>query len=347
MAFLHPVKYKTKSGKITRTYYIYYRDYVTGRMNKKSTGQKLLKDADIFFRDWLNNGKVNSDSNLYLSELFNEIIKYVSTSIPQSLSLYKTALKNFLRIVTDKRIKVLNMFDIEKFKQTRIKENVSIRTVNKELSNIKAAFNKAVQIGLLKDHSFHKIAFIKGEIKQERIIFTSEQNKLAISNINDEMIRRVIIIAINTGMRLNEIVSLQNKDIDLQERIIKIRNKPEIKFFVKTYKEREIPISDSLYSYFMQWIGQLNNPEHFIVNHNGCKYDKNTICKKASKELKKIGINGTLHNFRHTFASQVLQRGADINTVMKLLGHTKISTTSIYLHTDMVEKRKAVNLIEV
>lgn len=351
MAFLFRRKLKNPLTKITKIiYYIQWTEQSTGKLKKISTKCGLKSEAEKVFTMWKNKSIVGCNTNIFLSELIQEVLKYIKLNLPDSYSIYRSALNNFLRVSGDKLVKLITVSDIENFKVDRI-SNVSTVTVHKEIRTIKSAFNKAQnQIGLIHDHKLSKASNIKIIKTNLRKRFTIEEMNLITKNLKHIPTKRTTLIAMNTGMRLNEIINLQHKDVDLSKRIIHIRNKVEIGFKTKTSEERDIPINDALYDYLLDWIGtdkiiDINSPELFVI---GFRYkQKNTISRKVSNGIKKLGIVGTLHCLRHSFASELIDKGVDIETVRELLGHSKISTTAIYTHSTNEAKVIAVNKFKI
>lgn len=352
MSFLYKRKTKDKVTGITvhQNYYIQWYDE-NGKLHRLSTGKAKRSEADEFHFQWKKNKLGFKDSNIYLSELIPEVLKYIKLNLPSAYKEYKHHLELFLDIIKDKKVKLIAVNDIENYKAVRksmnvryLQKTVSDRTINKEVSTIKAAFNKAVDdIGLIKYHKIGKAKFIKIAKTNKRDKFNDVEKKIMLDHITDPVVRTTIIVAINTGMRLNEIVNLQIRDIDLNKKIISINNKPGINFKTKSSQERDLPMNQFLYEYLQNWIGDLNNPESFIINYNGNRFEKNTISKKCNKALLKLGMKGTLHCLRHTFASNLIEHGTDIQTLKELLGHSRLETTAIYLHSTNEQKFKAVN----
>lgn len=153
-------------------------------------------------------------------------------------------------------------------------------------------------------------------------------------------------------MRLSEALFLQVKDIDFKNSKISISNKPDIGFYTKTGEERKINISNKLLEHFQSWLNidiqsgnvfTLLNPDQFIVYYDeNIHYSKNYISRKFREVLRKVEVKGYFHCLRHTFASELIESGVDIETLRDLLGHTNIKTTSVYLQSLDESKQKAV-----
>jgi len=355
-------------------YYIQW--YENGKLKKESTGIKNFKEFDAYYEKWKKNRKARSSGNIMLSEFMQEVFSHVKSNLPESLNVYKECLGNFLKIIKDKPVKLIALQDIEKFKAERLlmkskkykDKFITKTTVNKELRTIKSAFNKAVdEFGLLEEHKIVKAKLFRIPKSNERKRLTQEE-KINVNEIQHEMAKRAAEIGLVTGMRLNEICFFQLSDIKIlkyrkeqtgescEQAIIQIRNKPEIGFKVKAGKERDIPINNELLSKIKTWMNYLTeenittmvNPDSFIINHSGGKrYKKGSLSRRVSLWMNKVNIDGTLHNCRHTFASELLENNTDIESVRDLLGHSNITTTAIYVHSIDETKISAVNKLKM
>lgn len=288
-----------------------------------------------------------------------EVLKFVKLNLPGSYNMYKEVFNKLLTITGDKSTKVFNINDIEYFKQYRLgsisnkfkTQKISPHTVNKEVRLIKSSFSKAYDLNLISENKIYKAKQIKINKTKHRRRFNQEEKSVIFRSISNEPTFKAATISRYTGMRLNEVICLQIKDIDLIKRKIIIRNKPG--FNTKSGEERNIDIGNELWSYVEEWlklpgdsnIYQLHNPEGYLISHENNKYSKGYISRKFKRTLTRNNIEGNFHCLRHTFASELVESGIDIETIRCILGHTNIETTSIYLQTGSDVKINAVNKI--
>ncbi len=145
-----------------------------------------------------------------------------------------------------------------------------------------------------------------------------------------------------TGMRVSELSNLNFGDLNIEEN--------EIKVFGKGAKERIVLISDRAKNYLIQYIntarkliapeyntGEINEDTPLFINSTGFRLQNKTIRKAINEVVERIELpkKVTPHVFRHSFATRLIENGADLRVVQELLGHAGISNTQIYTHISM------------
>jgi len=144
----------------------------------------------------------------------------------------------------------------------------------------------------------------------------------------------MIVFALNTGLRCGDIFNLQWKEVDFDRRRLSA-------FVQKTRQVLIIPLNDSAYGVLEGWSGMRKGPYVFFNQMTGDRFrDLKAGFKLACKQAGLEGV--TWHTLRHTFASRLLAKGADIVTVKELLGHSTIVVTMRYAHTNVEAKERAV-----
>lgn len=139
-----------------------------------------------------------------------------------------------------------------------------------------------------------------------------------------------------SGLRVSELTGIKERDILFEEGIIRV--------FGKGSKERIVPIGSSALGFIKQYISEVrvhlknskNNSEELFLNSRGGKLSRMGIWKIIDKYVKMTNIEKNVHphTFRHSFATHLLEGGADLRAVQEMLGHSDISTTQIYTHID-------------
>ncbi len=212
---------------------------------------------------------------------------------------------------------------------------------------LKAAFNKAKDWGYVKENFFSKVKLPK---RQKLVpVFISSDQLSAISNqIKNEIVKDVVVFAFYTGMRLNEIVNLRWKNVDCNERIITVGDD---KFLTKGRNQRFIPICDEALSILSKKKNKKILPirNDFVFHkYNGVRFTGDYISKMFKLACRAAGMDNTIHfhSLRHSFASNLVQKGVPLYTIKELLGHSSISTTEIYSHLNMETLREAIKRLD-
>jgi len=149
-------------------------------------------------------------------------------------------------------------------------------------------------------------------------------------------------------MRLGEIINLKWNAVDLTAKTILVCNTEQ--FTTKSKKERIIPISKKIFDLLNRRIPKIisiKNDEYVFPKMKGIKYNEDYVSKSFKKAVRAAQLDDAIHfhTLRHSFASNLVQRGASIYVVKELLGHGDISTTQIYSHLQKENLVNAVNLL--
>ena len=237
---------------------------------------------------------------------------------------------------TERQLADITAADIEGYKLRR-KAKVSGSTVNRELALLKRMFNLAISWDLFLDlNPFRKVKFFREVNLGLRVVNPEEEEKL-LRNASP-YIQDIIRFALNTGLRIGEIFGLQWANVDLEKNILNV-------FAPKTQKSRTVPINSESRKVLEYWALGRRSEFVFYNPETGTPF----VDLKVGFGLacRKSGIEGvTWHTLRHTFASRLVGRGVDIVTVQQLLGHSTITVTMRYTHTNLDSKRAAVARLE-
>ncbi|MBN1633996.1 MAG: site-specific integrase [Ignavibacteria bacterium] len=337
-------------NKQTGRYYLYYFD-LSGKRKCISTKAKYKPEAMKFLKNF---NSIQEEKNrkkdltvFYISDLQKEVLKYAESNFRKStIQIYKRVFKDALRLISDKPIKLITFSDIEHYKTIRSGE-VSPAMVNIDLATLKAIFNIAIRFEWININPVNKVKKLSIPEK-ERLSFTEEEFKLILNNIDNETIKQFVLFAYYTGCRLNEICNIQMRDVNLSDRILTIRNKPDFK--TKTGKERVIPIDNELFELLSGMLREGNifkffNPEMYLFrNSKGFKFNKNFVSLKFKEALRKAGLPERFHFhcLRHSRITEWVKIGLPIPLIMKLAGHSQSITTQNYTHITIEDLKKAL-----
>jgi len=273
-----------------------------------------------------------------LNEIKDEYLTYVrDVKKKRSWKRDEELLRPLSKLFGNKRLSDISTKDLEDFKLMRLNE-VSPATVNRSLSVLRHLFNLAKRWKKFYGDNPVSIVGMLEELNQvERILSAEEQSRLLDSSIG--YLRPIITTALNTGMRRGEILTLKWSDVDLDMNMITINQTN-----TKSKKSRKVYINSVLKRLFLELRLKSAGNEYVFLNDKGnrlkeIKNGYNSACRRA-------GIDGLrFHDLRHTAATRMIESGANIVAVSKILGHSDIKTTMRYTHPDNSLKDALENLV--
>jgi len=335
----------------SKNWYINYT--VDGKRKKKSAGpskhlaQLKLAETELKIqRGEL--GILSKDSDL--EKLFYEYLKYSKTNhSPATIKRYRAIIDNFKNFLkqnypTLTKISQLNCKVFEEYKPYRQKQKAMPKTINMELQTIQAMFKYAIKLKYANSNplsEIEKLKVIKGE--EKRFLSKDECSKL-LSNCGD-WLYPIFYTFLHTGMRKQELMNLEWRDVDLDRKIIRIKAKA---IWTPKTSERVIPINDNHVKLLHEYKEKTRNGRLVFHDGKGGIIPKGKLRKKLKQITKKLGFPDVtmLHTLRHTYASHLIMSGADLPTVKELLGHSDINTTMIYSHLTQEHLKKAVEKLK-
>jgi len=317
------------------TYELRWRE--NGKGHRLALQTQNLRTANSALRQLHNNllekklGIIESN-DLMLSEFRTKYLDHRKTRVaPTTVSADKYALNSLINCLGDIALKEISFSLLEdNFINVRLGQ-VKPGSVNVEIRHLKSAFTYAIGHEYIILNPFKKIKQLKVEKFGEKF-FTIDDLKKIDTVINRQDDNQMMWFLILTGMRIGELLSLPWGEIHLNQGIIKVLGKGN--------KVRIIGISKDL----KDLIENIHRDKNAILVFPGMRNSKgNTmevfgkrsysrIAKRFKVYFQEAGVEGTLHKFRHTFASQMLMKGVGERALQMLLGHESITTTEIYSH---------------
>lgn len=155
--------------------------------------------------------------------------------------------------------------------------------------------------------------------------------------------RAIIEVLFSCGLRVSELVNMKLSDLYLEDRVLLVRGKGN--------KERLVPVSNKAIVDLKRWFFDRNlmkikpgEDDYVFLNRRGAHLTRTMILIMVKRQAEKAGIKKTIspHTFRHSFATALLQGGADLRSIQAMLGHEKIDTTLVYTHISNEQLRKAI-----
>lgn len=267
---------------------------------------------------------------------------------PKTVDSTKTVLTKFSSLDNIELSKINNL-DIQKIVDKFTEEGLNPNTIKYYLKKLTIIFNCARnQYNIINSIPTKNIKVNKSKEINKRAL-TDNEIKCLLNDFRQNKYYIIIYLAVNTGMRIGEILGLTWNDIDFKNNIVSV-NKQWKKLKDGSYNfgelktknsNRSIPISQSIAKELKKYKTVIN------FDNRICDYkNKETVIVALNKELKKYGYNISIHELRHTYATKLISNGLDFKTVASILGHDVKETIKTYSHVnnDMLDKAK--NLIE-
>lgn len=229
---------------------------------------------------------------------------------------------------------------LEQYQTERMQKGNKPATINRHLATIKHMFTKAVEWDFVEDDVLKRVRKVKQlEENNRRLRYLSQEECQSLIENCDTHLRPLVIMALNTGMRVGEIFNLQwDQHIDLKHGFILLDK-------TKNGERREIPINETLRATLQSILRRLDIPYVFFNRETNKPYRR--VQHSFSTALRKAGIKDfRFHDLRHTFASHLVMAGVDLTTVKELLGHKTLSMTLRYAHLAPSHKIKAVDILD-
>jgi site-specific recombinase XerD len=255
---------------------------------------------------------------------------------------YSASLKHLIPFFGDLTLLSISRKKISRYKVLRRDEGAKPATINRELAMFSKAFNLAVdEWEWLKDKPFPKISKEEENNERDRWLTKDEEREL-LENC-PKWLREIVVFALNTGLRQDELLSIEWSRVNLLRKTVLINN-------TKNGKPKTIPLNriaiDVIEQKSEEKVRRLKNDFVFVGSH-GTKINNSYLIRIFRKVLNKAGIeNFRFHDLRHTFATRLAQKSVDLYKISKLLGHEDISTTQRYAHHCPESLRDGVEILE-
>lgn len=245
---------------------------------------------------------------------------------------YQLDLTDFFKYVNKSNIDFLNIENIHVRGYLKYLDicNLKNTTISRRISALRTFYNYLLEKGLVKSNIFLNVKNPKLEKKLPNYLNYTEIEELlaSIDTKTDEGLERRLLIEMfySTGCRVGEMVNVKISDIDFYNKTIKVMGKGS--------KERIVYYGDYASKYLEDYLKNKDKKGYLFTNKRGEKLTIEEVEYIVRDIMKHISIKThvTPHTLRHTFATHLLNNGADIRTVQELLGHANLSTTGIYTH---------------
>ncbi|MFH1691413.1 MAG: tyrosine recombinase XerC [Candidatus Omnitrophota bacterium] len=273
-------------------------------------------------------------------EKFLRYLDIEKNASPHTILNYKLDLENFRDFLKDIEVEKVDYLFVRKY-LAHLKENkISARSVSRKLSALKSFFKFLVKEKYVNTNPADAIAYPKQEkllpkfLTEADVVHLIESPDVAtLKGLRD---RAILETLYSTGMRISELVSLKTSQIDFIGATVVVMGKGK--------KERMLPIGERALRVIRDYLGKRSTDcQKVFLNKNNKPLGVRGIRKMLDKYILIASLKEHIspHTLRHTFATHLLNRGADLRSVQELLGHANLSTTQIYTHLT-TDKLKSV-----
>ncbi len=276
-----------------------------------------------------------------MNENINEYINYLEYErrLTQNTCIsYERDLIDYMLFLNQQNInlvKEISKKNIVQYLELLKKENLKTTSIARKLTSIKNFHKYLYAIGKVKDDVALTVERPRLEKKLPNVLTIEEVDSLLDIDLNtpfDYRNKAMLELLYGTGLRISELLNLKIFDIDFENCIIRCIGKGN--------KERIVPIGEYVIKYLQEYLNyrklllKKKNNDYLFLNNLGTKLSRFSFFKILKKLLKDKTINKNIspHSIRHSFATHMLECGADLRSIQELLGHSDISTTRIYTH---------------
>ncbi len=267
-----------------------------------------------------------------------------------TLKAYRTDLRifeSYLKEIYITTIDKANHVMIRSWLVEELSKGNSARTVNRKITTLKSFYKHLIIEEKIKQNPTLKISSSKTSKKLPQFVGLADMNELLdklkfeenFSGLRDKLIIKFFY---STGVRLSELINIKLTDVDFL--------KSQIKVLGKRNKERLIPLTKELQNSIEGYINlrlkeKVIDSSYLFLTDSGKKLNPSMVYRKVNELLKGVTTleKKSPHVLRHTFATHMLNNGADLNVIKELLGHASLSATEVYTHNSIDQLKEIFN----
>ena len=283
-------------------------------------------------------------------DMYLNYLKIVKKYSDKTILSYSDDLIEYNEFLGNNFINILNIdLNITKeYLKYLYDRKINKNSISRKLSSIRGFYNYLLKEQIITNNYFNNIPNPKKELYLPKYLKDEELDKIfSVCNMNNPINERdtlIIELLYATGIRVSELVNIKIKDINREDKSIKVLGKGDKERIVlynnHTEKALDTYLNDGYHIFNKQ------NNGYLILNKNGGKLSERYVRVIINNLVRKAGLDIKIspHTIRHTFATDMLEEGADLMTVKELLGHESLNTTSIYTHVTNEQIKKTYNM---
>lgn len=285
-----------------------------------------------------------------IDDLINKFTEYLIIDKKYSentIKAYNNDLKKFKNFFKNKDINKINETNIREYLKYLNKENNDARTISHNISTLRSFYKFLLIEKKVNKNPMEYIELPKTKKSLPKTLSIEEIDKLLDIKLKDSFAYRnkaMLELMYSSGLRVSELVNVRIHDIDTSNCIIRIMGKGS--------KERIVPLGDYAIKYIELYLKEHREKlikrelnDYLFLNNHGKKMTRQGFFKILKQIAKEKGIKTEFspHTLRHSFATHLLNGGADLRSIQEMLGHSDISTTQIYTHVSKEKLKENYN----
>ena len=275
-----------------------------------------------------------------------ELEKRYSPNTVSSYSVDLNQFQDYLKLTYDTDVKSVNHQMLRSW-VLHLTNSIQSKSINRKITSLKSFYKYLFLIGEMKTNPSLKLSYSKVAKKIPAFIVDDQINSLLDNfvfqdNYNGVLDRLIIDLFYSTGVRRSELINIKLFDVDLSANKLKVLGKRNKERFVPLNKE----LKKSIESYLEQRsnISSVIDKSFFLLTKKGKKLYPSLVYRRVRKYLLMTSSNKiNPHVLRHTFATHMLNNGADLNAIKEILGHANLAATQIYTHNSIKELKSVYN----
>jgi integrase/recombinase XerC len=279
-------------------------------------------------------------------ELVNFFLDHLSIErrlSSHTITSYSTDLEQFTAFIAPAKLSQVQALTIRKWLISLSDDSLQNRSINRKLATLRTFYKYLLRTGKIEENPMTSIRMVKTTKKIPQFVRESEmenlvENRKMATNFSEARDELILFLLYGTGIRLAELISLQNNQVNLAAKTIRVIGKRN--------KERVIPIPGLLIDLIATYRSFCTvELAHLLLTDKGEPLYPMFVQRLVKKNLGEYSQLEKLspHVLRHTYATHLLNKGADLNAIKELLGHANLAATQVYTHNSM-EKMKAIYL---
>lgn len=289
---------------------------------------------------------------MWLTDSFLDYLQYERNYSEETIKSYREDLRQFEEFareeIGDSAPSEVKAELVREWIVSLMDRGYTSTSINRKLSSLRSFYKFLLRKGEVAVNPLQKITGPKNKKPLPAFLRESDMDRLldevdfgeGFKGCRDHMIIEMFYA---TGVRLSELIGLDNKDVDFSSSLIKVTGKRN--------KQRLIPFGEELKIAMTEYVDVRNEAvpvrtDAFFVRENGARLSRSIVENLVKRNLSKVVTlkKRSPHVLRHTFATTMLNHDAELGAIKELLGHESLATTEVYTHTTFEELKKMYNL---